>query len=104
VLATLTRLTAQSIADSYRRWLPTIPHEIIINGGGCLNRTLMRDLAHALAPIPVRSIARDGLPPQAKEPVAFAFLGLRAFRGHINHLPHTTGASQACVLGALTRS
>jgi anhydro-N-acetylmuramic acid kinase len=103
VLATLTRLTAQSIADSYRRWLPVAPREVLVNGGGCLNRTLMRELAQALTPIPVRSIAREGLPPQAKEPVAFAFLGLRAFRGRVNHLPHTTGAARACVLGTLVR-
>ena len=46
-------------------------------------------------------LARDGLPPQAKEPVAFAFFGLRALRGQINHLPAPTGASKACVLGAI---
>jgi anhydro-N-acetylmuramic acid kinase len=103
VLATLTYFTAYSIAESYRRFLPTMPREVIVSGGGCLNRALMRHLTQMLAPISVRSIARDGLPPQAKEPVAFAFLGLRALRGQINHLPGTTGASRACVLGMLVR-
>ena len=36
-----------------------------------------------LAPVPVCSIASYGLPPQAKEPVAFAFLALRALRGRV---------------------
>ncbi len=101
VLATLTHFTTYSIAESYRRFLPAQPREVIVSGGGCLNRTLMRHLTQLLAPIPVRSIERCGLPAQAKEPVAFAFLGLRALRGQANHLPATTGASRACVLGAL---
>ncbi len=101
-VATLTYFTAWTIAESYRRFLPSSPREIIVNGGGCLNRTLMRHLAQLLAPLPVRSIAEYGLPPQAKEPAAFAFLGLRAWQGRINHSPSTTGASAPRVLGTIT--
>ncbi|MBI4340810.1 MAG: anhydro-N-acetylmuramic acid kinase, partial [Candidatus Omnitrophica bacterium] len=39
---------------------------------------------------------------QAKEPAAFAFLALRALQGRINHLPSTTGAHAACILGTIT--
>jgi len=103
VLATVTCFTAHAIAESYRRFLPVAPTEVIVSGGGAHNRTLMRHLRQRLAPIPVTTIAAFGLPVQAKEPAAFAFLALRALRRRINHLPRTTGASRACVLGALTR-
>ncbi len=102
VLATVTYFTAHSIVESYRRFVPVRLHEVIVSGGGALNRTLMGHLAVLLAPIPVCSIAAYGLHPQAKEPVAFALLALRAFRGRINHLPQTTGASGPRILGTLT--
>jgi anhydro-N-acetylmuramic acid kinase len=101
VLATLTYFTTYSIAESYRRFLPRPPREVIVSGGGVRNRTLMDHLTRLLAPVPVRTIDRYGIPSQAKEPVAFAYLGLRALRGQINHLPHTTGAREACVLGVI---
>lgn len=102
VLATVTYFTAYSIAESYRRLVPHHLREVIISGGGARNATLMRHLTELLAPVPVGTIERYGLPAQAKEPVAFAYLALRALRGQINHVPETTGAREACVLGTLT--
>jgi anhydro-N-acetylmuramic acid kinase len=102
VLATLTYFTAYSIAESSRRFIPARLHEMIVSGGGVFNRTLMNHLKRLLHPLPVRSIARHGLHPQAKEPVAFALLALRAIRHQPNHLPSTTGASHAHILGTLT--
>lgn len=102
VLATVTYFTAFSIAESYRRFVPHRIREMIVSGGGVHNRTLMRHLARCLAPMPVHSIERYGIPAQAKEPAAFAFLALRALQHRINHLPATTGATSPCVLGAIT--
>ena len=101
-LATVTYFTAYSIAESYRRFGILRAREVIVSGGGGLNRTLMQHLGELLAPIPVRSIADYGVPLQAKEPVAFAFLALRTMRGRINHLPSTTGAAGARMLGTIT--
>ena len=102
VLATLTYFTALSIAQSYRRFVPHRLREVIVSGGGVFNRTLMRHLANLCAPVSVRSIERYGIPAQAKEPIAFAYLALRAWQGRVNHLPMTTGAHTACILGAVT--
>ena len=102
MLATVTYFTAYIIAESYRRYVPHRLREVIVSGGGVRNATLIRHLANLLAPLPVRSIERFGLSAQAKEPAAFAFLALRALRGRINHLPETTGARHACVLGSIT--
>ena len=101
VLATVTYFTACAIADSYRRFVRVPIREVIVSGGGVKNRTLMVHLKRLLAPVPVRSIASYGLEPQAKEPVAFAFLALRALQGRSNHLPHTTGARARRQLGIL---
>ena len=101
-LATLTYFTAHSVVESVRRFVPHRLREVIVSGGGVRNRTLMHHLARLFAPVPVRSIERYGIPAQAKEPVAFAFLALRALQGRVNHLPATTGAKTACVLGNLT--
>ena len=101
VLATVTYFTAYSIAQSLRRFVPHRLREVIVSGGGVRNRTLMTHLARLLRPIPIRSIERCGIPAQAKEPVAFAFLALRAIQGRLNHLPQTTGAEEPCILGAI---
>ena len=102
VLATVTYFTAYSIAESYRRFIPYRLREVIVSGGGVRNRTLLRHLERLLAPIPVRSIERYGIPAQAKEPAAFAYLALCAWQGRVNHLPRTTGAYTACLLGSIT--
>ena len=102
VLATVTYFTAFSIAESYQRFVPVGIREAIVSGGGAKNRTLMTHLRALLRPAPVRSIERYGVPAQAKEPVAFAFLALRALQGRLNHVPSTTGASGPRILGVLT--
>lgn len=103
VLATVTAFTAHAIADSYHRFVPRQPREVIVSGGGVYNRTLMAHLMRLLAPARVRSSIEYGLHPQAKESVAFAFLALRALRGRVNHLPRTTGARHRCPLGVFVR-
>jgi anhydro-N-acetylmuramic acid kinase len=103
-VATLTYFTALSISESYKRFVPFKVSEVIASGGGALNKTLVGHLSELLYPAKVCSISSYGIHPQAKEPVAFAFLGLRAIQGKINHLPQTTGAYKSCVLGKITPS
>ncbi len=102
VLATVTYVTAASIAESYRRFVPVPIREVIVSGGGARNRTLMAHLTELLHPVPVHTSERYGLPVMAKEPAAFAFLAWQALHGRVNHLPHTTGARHTCILGSLT--
>lgn len=101
IVATLTYFTAYTIHQSYARFIPYRLSEIIVSGGGVLNRTLMFTLANLVSPIPVRSIAEWRIPVQAKEPLAFAFLALRALEGKVNHLPRATGARERRVLGVI---
>lgn len=106
ILATLNDFTALSIINSFRKFVQPKyrPSEVIVSGGGVYNQTLMKKLIFFFAPIPVLSIEELGLPTLAKEPLAFAFFGLRCMKNQINHLPNCTGAREACVLGRVTRS
>jgi len=101
VLATLNLFTARSIAESYRRFI--FPRhgirEVVVSGGGALNPVLMERLSRLLAPVPVVTSERFGLPVMAKEAVAFAWLGLRALRGRPNNCPQATGARGRRILG-----
>lgn len=101
-LATLARFTALSIADGLRRFAPAAVRRVVVSGGGARNPVLMRELAVCLHPTPVLSIEQaSGMPAQAKEPVVFAFFAWRAIHGRINHLPVTTGAKGARILGKI---
>jgi len=99
ILATAAALTAESVADAFRRHLPGSLDEVIVSGGGALNPTLMAMLAERLAPARVFSSAEIGLDPSAKEALAFAILAVEAAHGRCNNAPAATGARGAVVLG-----
>ncbi len=102
IVATATSLTARSIADSYRRFLPEPIAEVLVSGGGAKNATLVHMIERALAPIPVRQFADRYFDGEAKEAVAFALLAHLHLEGRPANVPRTTGARGARVLGKLT--
>ncbi|MCG3205875.1 MAG: Anhydro-N-acetylmuramic acid kinase [Elusimicrobia bacterium] len=104
-LATLNYFTCLTIQESFRNHVfkDYSVTELIVSGGGVHNKVLMKKMECLFAPIPVKSIESTGLPAQAKEPLAFAFFGLRGLHHQINHLPSGTGAKQARVLGSITK-
>lgn len=101
-LATLTFFTALTIHNAVAHFSPQAPQEIIVSGGGAFNLTLMRHLKELFGPTKVWTMEEFGIPNQAKEPIAFAFFGLRALQGKPNHLPQTTGARKSAILGKIT--
>ena len=100
-LATLTALTARSIAAAYRRYLGRVD-EALICGGGARNPALLAMLRAALPGTEVRPIDELGLDAEAKEAVAFALLGYTTLHGWPNNLPAATGAAHPVVLGSIT--
>jgi len=104
ILATLALLTARSVADSYRRFLPKGGvHEVLLTGGGARNPTLVRLLAAELAPLPVLTGGRAlGIDPDAREAAAFALLAWAHVRGIPANVPGVTGAEGPRILGSLT--
>ncbi|MEU7759650.1 anhydro-N-acetylmuramic acid kinase [Micromonospora aurantiaca (nom. illeg.)] len=100
VLATLTELTARTVADACDRHRVT---EVVAAGGGVRNPTLRARLA-ALGAGRWRLRTTDelGVPAQAKEAYAFALLGWLSWHGLPGAVPSVTGASRAAVLGSWT--
>ena len=104
VLATVTAFTAYTIADSYNKWiLPSRQlSEVILSGGGCHNRTLVKFLAHYLNPsIAVHSLEAFGIAPNVRESLAFAILAYETVNGNCNNVPGATGAREAVVMGKI---
>jgi anhydro-N-acetylmuramic acid kinase len=102
LVATLTAFTAKSIADAYRRFLPQMPDEVILGGGGAKNPILLALLREALDPIAVTTHEALGIPDDAKEALAFAVLAYETLHGRAGNLPNCTGASRRTVLGKIT--
>ncbi len=100
-LATITALTARSIADAYRRYLGRID-EILVGGGGARNPTLLAMLEAVLPDTPVRTVDDVALDADAKEAIAFAVLGYASLHGWPNNVPAATGARHPVVLGNIT--
>lgn len=100
-LATLTELTAASIADSYCRFLPQPPDRVWLSGGGANNVYLQQRLQALLAPVPVATSADLGLDPDYKEAIAFAVLAYLRVHHIPGNLPSVTGATDWCLLGEL---
>ncbi|HEY3269238.1 MAG TPA: anhydro-N-acetylmuramic acid kinase [Armatimonadota bacterium] len=102
VMATFTALTAESIARSYREFLPAMPDEVIVGGGGARNPALMAMLRDRLPGVRLRTHEEIGSNGDAKEAVAFAVLADRTLQGLPGNVPHATGASRSVPLGSVT--
>lgn len=107
LLATVTDLTAYSIADAYERYvLPKYrASEIIVGGGGSYNATLLRFMKERFAPhgVAVRTQEDLGLSSDAKEAVAFALMADCCMRGKANTLSSVTGAEHPAVMGKISQ-
>ncbi len=102
IVATLTALTAETIARAYRDFLPTFPDEVILSGGGAQNPTLVAMLRDKLTPARVFPCAELGMSVEAKEAFSFALLAYETAHGRAGNLPAATGARRAVVLGSIT--
>ena len=105
IIATVTALTAKTIAQSYERFVyPNVSiHEAVICGGGAYNKTLMKMLRKYLPKhIDLTTCEDYGISNNFKEVMAFALLGYCTYYGIPNNLPCCTGANKRVVLGKLT--
>jgi anhydro-N-acetylmuramic acid kinase len=99
VIATLTMLTARTVAEAV---LALDATELIASGGGTRNPVLMTMLAQRLPGVELRTSTDLGLPSPAKEAYAFAVLGFLTAHGLPGTSPASTGARHASVLGSIT--
>jgi anhydro-N-acetylmuramic acid kinase len=101
ILATLTELTVASIAHSYRSYLPQMPDQVLLCGGGSKNQYLKQRLQALLGAIPVKTTDEVGLNADFKEAIAFAVLAYWRIHHIPGNLPAVTGARQAVLLGEI---
>ncbi|MEV0793557.1 anhydro-N-acetylmuramic acid kinase [Kribbella sp. NPDC050459] len=97
LVATVTTLTARTVADAVRRYGGT---EVVASGGGIRNPVLMHLLADELD-VPVRTTDELGMPSAAKEAYAFAVLGFLTVHGLGGTVPSCTGARHSSILGSV---
>jgi anhydro-N-acetylmuramic acid kinase len=100
VQATITRLTAATIAQAIARHVARAG-DVLLCGGGAFNSTLVRMIAEECAPRPVETTAALGVAPDHVEAFAFAWLAHEHLQRRAASLPAVTGARGARVLGAL---
>ena len=102
IVATAVALTAASIADAFRRFVPEPVRELVVSGGGAENPALVEAIASALPDVVVRRFTDLFFDGEAKEAVAFALLGYLHLAGEPGNLPSVTGARGPRILGQLT--
>jgi len=104
ILATVTALTARTIGDAIKEFVPMARElgEIIASGGGVHNATLMKALAAELpSGLTLRTSDEFGLPVDAKEAIAHAVLANETLSGRPANLPGATGAARQVLLGSI---
>jgi anhydro-N-acetylmuramic acid kinase len=101
IIATATALTAVSISQAYRRFLPQMPDEVILCGGGAHNGTLVKMLLNELGQAKIMFSDEFGISCDAKEAVSFAILAHATIKGVANNVPSATGADQSLILGKI---
>ena len=111
IIATATSLTARSIALAFEKFIPEPVDEVLVSGGGAKNPALFEAIREAIGRSarasssrvpsiePFESVFFDG---EAKECVAFAFLGWLHLMGRAANVPGATGARGPRILGSFT--
>ena len=104
IIATVTALTAKSIAQAYERFVfpNTDIEEVVLGGGGAYNSTLKNNLQQYLGKIPIRTHEDYGISNNYKEVMAFALLAYCTYYKIPNNLPCCTGAEQEVVMGQIS--
>jgi anhydro-N-acetylmuramic acid kinase len=114
LVATLTALTARTVADAARAAGVDL---LVCSGGGVDNPTLMRMLSEAVRdiatpsggegtgagdrPIAIRPTSEFGVPTDTKEAILFALIGWHTAHGLPGAVPSCTGAREPRVLGTV---
>ena len=99
--ATVTAFTAQSIRQSYEKWLPKTPDDIIIGGAGARNPALMTMLAESFPRVKLYTHEDFGINGEAKDALAYALLAVETVYAHPANIPSATGAAHPVVLGKI---
>jgi N-acetylmuramic acid 6-phosphate etherase len=103
-LATLSAFTAEAVIRSLRRFVgpDRWPARLWVAGGGVHHAALMQHLSAGLEGVAVASLAASGIDPDAREALAFAWLGHQVLEGEANQAMAGTGAKLPVLLGKVS--
>src|SRR5215210_3276922 len=102
IIATAVQLTAESVGDAYRRFIPEPVREVLVSGGGAKNPALFAAIRKAAEPVKLRHFDEVYFDGEAKEAVAFALLGYLHVTKRPGNVPTATGARGRRILGKRT--
>lgn len=100
VLTSLAELTAMSLSRAICEWCCD-SGDVIVCGGGRLNKYLMSRLEHLLPEHLVHNSDTLGINGDAVEAATFAYLACLFVNQEVGNIPSVTGASRGRVLGCL---
>lgn len=104
ILATLTDFTTATIAQEYTQFLPQLPDQILLCGGGSHNQYLRQRLQQRLPSVNILTTEAVGISADYKEAIAFAILAYWRWHNTASNLPQVTGAIRPIPLGTLWNS
>ncbi|MBF0161972.1 MAG: anhydro-N-acetylmuramic acid kinase [Magnetococcales bacterium] len=99
--ATLSQLTAATVATACVQALGAPPHRLIVCGGGAKNKDLTHRLQKALPSSQIVDSSTLGVDADTLEAQAFAWFAVRTLRRLPSSLPGATGARMPAILGAV---
>lgn len=102
MLATLTRLTVESIAGAVRALPGDQLPDIYVSGGGLHNRAIMQGLTEKLQEADIASFSDLGFDPDAKEAVCFAVLANERLAGAGFEIETDSGTKRRVNLGKIS--
>lgn len=100
IQATLAQFTAEVASSALRIALPAA-QQLLVCGGGALNRDLMRRISTLLPDTHVNTTEVAGVDPMQVEAAAFAWLANAFLRREAGNIPAVTGAQGDRILGSL---
>ncbi len=101
-LRTAVAITAEGVVRAVAMSGKGRPDEVLVSGGGARNATLVSEIQARLHGPKVIPIEELGIPSEAKEAMAFAFLAFETLSGRAGNVPSATGAQREVVLGSMT--
>lgn len=98
-VATITRVTAQSLLEHYQRYAPKPLHEVFMGGGGSHNPNIINYLREMMPETRFVLIDELNIPSGAKEALGFALYTCEGFVGRPLMVPQRVESNRSGVIG-----